>query len=114
MRYDLTDIDTGFSQKKQINLIFVMFDVLFSTQELFWINAGLKEFLWMNKRPYLIISICNYVFHDFGYKFVSKKKSKLLHTFAFFSFLSTFYLVSLINGQIERYRCLKKAQKNIF
>ena len=29
MRYDLTDFDTGFSQKNQINLIFVMFDVLF-------------------------------------------------------------------------------------
>ena len=27
-----------------------------------------------------------------------KKKTKLLHTFALFSFLSTCYLVSLING----------------
>ena len=32
------------------------------TQKLFWISAGLKDFLWMNKRPYLNISFCNLCF----------------------------------------------------
>ena len=43
-----------------------------------------------------------------------RKKSKLVHTLTIFSFLSTCYLVSLINGYILHYRCLKMEQSNLF
>ena len=43
-------------KKKKINLIFVIFDVLFVEPRQI---ASLKGFLWMNNRPYLDISFCN-------------------------------------------------------
>ena len=88
MRYDLS---TRFFHKKSKLIWFLSL----ITQELIWITAGLKEFLSMIKRPYEKFLFVIKVFHDFGYGFVSKR-IKLIHTFAFFSFSSTCYLVSLI------------------
>ena len=52
-------------------------------------------------------------FHVFGNKFFSKKKL-VLHNFAFFSFLSSCCLFSLMSGQIIHYWCSTKVQSNIF
>ena len=83
-------------------------------QEIFWIITGLEGFLFTNKRPDLNSSFVINAFYDIECNFVSKKKSKVLHTLALRFFLSTCYLKILMNGHVLHYSCLKKAQSNIF
>ena len=92
-----------------------MFDVLFVDARII-LDNGKSQRIPLDKKnePILIFHLVINVFRDFGYDFCFEKKSKFLHTFALFSFLSTCYLVSLKNGQKQHYRGLKKAQTKVF
>ena len=83
-------------------------------QEIFWIITGLEGFLFTNKRPDLNSSFVINAFYDIECNFVSKKKTKSITYFSTSLFLSTCYLVLLMNGHVLHYNCLKKAQSNIF
>ena len=94
-------------------IFFFIFDVLLKTQEIFWITSDLEGFFWMNKWPYLNSSFVIHFFHDLGCNFISKKNQKN-YILLPFAFLSTCYLVSLMNCHILHCLCLKKAKFKIF
>ena len=102
-----------FHKKSKLIWFLSYFTFFLLTQDIFWIIAGLKvSFGWIND-PIQKFHFVIYAFYDFGYNFLSKK-IKVITYFCPFLFLSTCCLVSLINGHILYYRCLKKVQSNIF
>ena len=68
-------------------------------QEIFWIITDLEGFLFTNKRPDLNSSFLINAFYDIEYNFVSKKKSKVLHTLALRFFV---YLLPSVTNEWPR------------
>ena len=76
IHYDLTGSDQGFSQKIYINLISVIFDVLFVDTRHKLDTFRSQDFLCVIKQAYLVNFIVTIGFHDFGSNFVWQEKIK--------------------------------------
>ena len=103
-----------FAKEGKIIFDFCLFLTLYlQTLDTFLITTDLRGYFLTSKRAYLFIFFAADRFPNFENK-SSRKTQKVFLQFYPFSFLSIFYLVSLMSGHIPHYWHSKRAQPNIF